>query len=70
MRTILSRKTLKTGEVKQMTMISPIGMRGMAARQAKLAVEMVNPKRPMNMYRSSLFDFGPRIFKDLLCSFS
>jgi len=35
----LSRKTLKTGEVKQMTIRSPIGRRGIAARQAKLAVE-------------------------------
>ena len=43
LRTILSRKTLKTGEVKQITMRSPIGMRGMAARLAKLAVEIVNP---------------------------
>ena len=38
---ILSKKTLKTGEVKLMTMRSPIGMRGIAARYAKLAVEMV-----------------------------
>ena len=43
LRTILSRKTLKTGEVKLMTMRSPIGMRGMAARQAKLMVETANP---------------------------
>ena len=43
LRTILSRKTLKTGEVKLMTMRSPIGMRGMAARQAKLMVDTVNP---------------------------
>ena len=43
LRTTLSRKTLNTGEVKQMTIRSPIGMNGMAARQAKLAVEAVNP---------------------------
>ena len=43
LRTILSRKTLKTGEVKLITMRSPIGMRGMAARQAKLMVETANP---------------------------
>ena len=43
LRTSLSRKTLKTGEVKQITMRSPIGISGMAARQAKLAVEIVNP---------------------------
>ena len=43
LRTILSRKTLNTGAVKQMTIRSPIGMNGMAARQAKLAVEAVNP---------------------------
>ena len=61
MRTILSRKTLKTGEVKQITMISPIGMNSIAARQAKLPVEVVNPKRPINMNRCSRFDFCPRI---------
>ena len=43
MRTILSKKTLKTGEVKLITMRSPIGMRGMAARQEKLMVETVKP---------------------------
>jgi hypothetical protein len=43
LRTSLSRKTLKTGDVKQMTMRSPIGISGIAARQAKLAVEIVNP---------------------------
>ena len=30
-------------KVKQITMRSPIGMRGMAAREAKLAVDIVNP---------------------------
>ena len=43
LRTILSRKTLKTGEAKQMTIRSPIGMNGMAARHEKLIVETVNP---------------------------
>ena len=43
LRTSLSRKTLKTGEVKQITMRSPIGMSGMAAMHAKLAVEIVKP---------------------------
>ena len=43
LRTILSRRTLNTGAVKQMTIRSPIGMNGMAERQAKLAVEAVNP---------------------------
>ena len=42
-RTILSKKTLNTGEVKLITMRSPIGMRGIAARQAKLMEETVNP---------------------------
>lgn len=40
---ILSKKTVQTGEVKLMTLRSPISMRGIAARQAKLAVEMVKP---------------------------
>ena len=61
MRTILSRKTLKTGEEKQTTMMSPIGMNSIAARQAKVAVEVVNPKRPINMNRCSRLDFWPRI---------
>ena len=43
LRTILSRKTLKTGEMKMMTMRSPIGMRGMAAILAKLMVETAKP---------------------------
>ncbi len=43
LRTILSKKTLKTGDVKEMTMRSPIGIRGIAARQAKLMVETVKP---------------------------
>ena len=43
LRTSLSRKTLKTGDVKQITMRSPIGIRGMDDRTAKLAVEAVNP---------------------------
>ena len=42
-RTILSKKTLNTGEVKLITMRSPIGMRGIAARQAKLMEETVKP---------------------------
>lgn len=41
--TILSRKTVNTGEAKQMTIRSPIGMSGMAARQQKLIVDTVNP---------------------------
>ena len=40
---ILSRKTVNTGEANQMTIRSPIGMSGMAARQQKLIVETVNP---------------------------
>ena len=43
LRIILSRKTLKTGEMKMMTMRSPIGMRGMAAILAKLMVETAKP---------------------------
>ena len=43
-RTILSKKTLKTGAVKQITMTSPIGMRGIAVKTAKLAVAVVNPR--------------------------
>ena len=41
--TILSRKTQNAGAVKQMTIRSPIGMRGIAARQAKLDVETEKP---------------------------
>ena len=55
LKTILSRKTLKTGKVKQTTIIS------IAARQTKLAVEVVNPKGPININRCSCFDFCPRI---------
>ena len=40
---ILSRKTVKTGEAKEMTIRSPIGISGMADRTEKLAVEIVNP---------------------------
>jgi len=43
LRTILSKKTLNTGDVKLITMRSPMGMRGIAARQAKLMEETVNP---------------------------
>ena len=38
---ILSKKTMKTGEVKLTMMRSPIDMRGIAAKHAKLAVEIV-----------------------------
>ena len=48
LRISLSRKTLKTGEVKQMTIRSPIGIRGIAARQEKLAVEIEHPYRKRN----------------------
>ena len=40
---ILSRKRLNTGEVKQRTMRSPIGIRGIAAIHAKLIVAIENP---------------------------
>ena len=43
LRIILSMKTLNTGEVKQTTMRSPIGIKGTAVRNAKLAVEIQNP---------------------------
>ena len=51
MRTILSRKTLKTGEAKHMTIRSPIGMSGIAARQEKLFVDTVTPKMKICEYR-------------------
>ena len=38
-----SKKTAKTGEVKQRTMRSPIGMRGMAARQVRPAADIRRP---------------------------
>ena len=38
-----SRKTAKTGAVKQRTMRSPMGMRGMAARQVRLAADINRP---------------------------
>ena len=41
--TILSRKTQNAGAVKTRTVRSPIGMRGIAVRQAKLVVEIENP---------------------------
>ena len=41
--TSLSMKTLKTGDVKLMTMRSPIGIRGMAVRTARLEVDRENP---------------------------
>ena len=45
LRMILSRKTLKTGEVKLMTMRSPIGIIRIAATQPKLIVDIVKPYR-------------------------
>ena len=38
-----SKKTAKTGEVKQRTMRSPMGMRGMAARQVRPAADIRRP---------------------------
>ena len=38
-----SKKTAKTGEVKQRTMRSPMGMRGMAARQERPAADINKP---------------------------
>ena len=38
-----SRKTEKTGEVKERTIRSPMGMRGMAARQARLTEDIRKP---------------------------
>merc|ERR1712013_906314 len=59
--TVLSRKTLNTGEVKQMTMRSPIGMYGIAAIQAKLAVEIVKPYRASHAYTPSFLFFVPEM---------
>ena len=59
LRMILSRKTLKTGEVKLMTMRSPIGMNCIAARQAKLMVETETPYTTIRLHRSSLLDLCP-----------
>ena len=38
-----SKKTAKTGEVKQRTMRSPMGMRGMAARQVRPTPDIRRP---------------------------
>ena len=38
-----SKTTAKTGEVKQRTMRSPMGMRGMAARQVRLTADISTP---------------------------
>ena len=38
-----SKKTAKTGEVKERTMRSPMGMRGMAARQVRPAADINRP---------------------------
>ena len=38
-----SKKTAKTGEVKQRTMRSPMGMRGMAARQVRPTADIRRP---------------------------
>ena len=38
-----SKKTAKTGEVKLRTMRSPMGMRGMAARQVRPAADINRP---------------------------
>ena len=40
-----SKKTANTGEVKQRTMRSPMGIRGMAARQPRVTLDMRNPYR-------------------------
>ena len=58
--TILSRKTLKTGEVKAITMRSPIGMRGIAASTAKSAVDMNKPYRETKPYTSHLLGVSPK----------
>ena len=40
-----SRKTAKTGAVKQRTMRSPMGIRGMAARLPRVTLDMSSPYR-------------------------
>ena len=57
LRTILSRKTLKTGEAKQMTIRSLIGMSGIAARQQKLIVETLTPYMKICTYRRTREEF-------------
>ena len=40
---IVSRMREKTGEVKERTTRSPMGMRGMAARQVRLTADISTP---------------------------
>ena len=42
---IVSKMREKTGEVKERTMRSPMGMRGMAARQQRVALDIRSPNR-------------------------